>query len=663
MMSSGYIKAIDGMRALAVLAVIAYHLKASLLPGGFSGVDVFFVISGFVIARSLSDGYKPTIAAFIGAFYKRRILRILPALLVCLLVTSAVSSLLIPNFWLSQLNVGTAKWAIFGLSNFYLESVADGYFSDRIPFNPFVHTWSLGVEEQFYCIFPLIYFFHLRARAASRGCRWPVVAMIFLTVLSFFVSVFETQNAQLRAFYLLPSRFWEFAFGVLSCVIVDWKQMRLSAAWTNWTMAVGTALLAIGFVGADESSFPFYWAVVPVLGTTMLLLGIVQPAITGWGRLIESVLTSQPMVFIGKLSYSLYLWHWPVFVLFRWTVGLEGFIHSMAALLATFSLSVMSYYLVEVRLRYAPFIKGTAAWRVVIVGGIATVLCLVCVTRLGRGDISLSVTANQAVWSPFHSAEGYGRSTMHSAVGAGRAIFVIGDSHAEGYMLMVNAAAKALGAEVHFLSNPGCPIVSLMYSRGASDQHCLSAESDIAQRISTDGKPGDVVFLASLRVPRLSNQWGSFDEQVVFQYLESAAAAEMRETALNQSEEFVRVLQAAGMHVVIDAPMPVFRAPLFRCSDWFNRINPVCAPGFEVDRATIDRLRAPTLQSLATLARKTNITIWDPLPALCGGTKCAAVKGDAPLFYDGDHLAAEGNRVLVPSFTDSLNGIWSVARS
>ena len=157
-----YVAGIDGLRAIAVLSVIIFHFESSLLPGGFTGVDVFFVISGYVISKSLARNYGEKLSVFLLEFYKRRLLRILPALLACLLVTGVISSLFIPEYWLSSKNDITGASAFFGLSNFFLLSGEDGYFSQRVSFNPFVHTWSLAVEEQFYVIFPLMFFIWLR---------------------------------------------------------------------------------------------------------------------------------------------------------------------------------------------------------------------------------------------------------------------------------------------------------------------------------------------------------------------------------------------------------------------------------------------------------------------------------------------------------------------
>jgi peptidoglycan/LPS O-acetylase OafA/YrhL len=155
---------IDGLRAVAVLSVMLYHLHASWLPGGLAGVDVFFVISGFVVSASVGELESMRLSRFVLYFYSRRVQRIAPALIVCLLVTALVSALLIPSAWLSDANAKTGIFAFFGLANVILARTGDDYFAPRVEFNPYVHTWSLGVEEQFYLVFPLLFFLWVGAR-------------------------------------------------------------------------------------------------------------------------------------------------------------------------------------------------------------------------------------------------------------------------------------------------------------------------------------------------------------------------------------------------------------------------------------------------------------------------------------------------------------------
>jgi peptidoglycan/LPS O-acetylase OafA/YrhL len=160
--SSGYIPEIDSLRAIAVLSVILFHFNPLILPGGFSGVDVFFVISGYVVSSSLAKSQHSHFIGFVLQFYSRRIIRIYPALLACLMIVGVLQTLFVPASWLSQSTNSTALYAFAGLSNFALIWFNDGYFSPRIEFNAFTHTWSLAVEEQFYLLFPFIFFIWIK---------------------------------------------------------------------------------------------------------------------------------------------------------------------------------------------------------------------------------------------------------------------------------------------------------------------------------------------------------------------------------------------------------------------------------------------------------------------------------------------------------------------
>ncbi len=204
--------AIDGLRALAVLAVVVFHTNATWLPGGFTGVDLFFVVSGFVISQSLASRAQASLGAMLLDFYRRRVLRLLPALLVMLMATFVLSALFIPRAWRNEQFDQTGWAALVGFSNIVLAGQQDDYFSPGAELNPFLHTWTLGVEEQFYLVFPLLFFVWLRGRERWPGARWLLPA---LTMLSLAWAGWQARSAPASAFYLLPARFWELAAGAL----------------------------------------------------------------------------------------------------------------------------------------------------------------------------------------------------------------------------------------------------------------------------------------------------------------------------------------------------------------------------------------------------------------------------------------------------------------
>jgi peptidoglycan/LPS O-acetylase OafA/YrhL len=632
-----YVPGIEGLRAVAVLSVLLYHLNDALLPGGFTGVDVFFVISGYVIAGSLQADSAASLGAFILGFYKRRILRLVPALLFFLIPASFACALFIPDSWLSAGNNETALWAFFGVSNFFLLYSADGYFSLRVPYNPFSHTWTLAVEEQFYMLFPFVFYLWLKRKAI-----WllPVLALA-----SLFVAAYQTSASPLAAFYLLPSRFWELAAGAL---LFQAQSRRLP--WTPWLWPVGLTLLAVGFLFAGSASFPFPWALAPVAGTVLLIMGLCDRS--GARGPIQAVLESGFLTYIGRISYSLYLWHWGIFVLFRWTVGISEPVTAGAALLLTFLLSALSYHFVEQPFRRGAFWRRQPSWRIAGAGVAAVVVAHLGVaslyeTRNGLG-LNQSITTNQYDWSPYIS---------RPASGPGKRLFVIGDSHAETYGNMAYLAAQRQGAQVAIYSRVGCPIANLR-TTVVHTPPCRHIEEDVVSYLQVNAKPGDAVLIASLRVPRLSEQSNAFDLEAQRRLWRHPARSAERKQALEEAARFIEKLQAMQLHVILDAPKPLFRAPPFRCLDWFNRSNPACSAGFEISRELLLELREPVMASLRELERSHGVYVWDPFPTLCPGPKCSALHGQRPVFFDTDHLSGYGGRLLVDSFSAALAQVW-----
>jgi hypothetical protein len=161
-----------------------------------------------------------------------------------------------------------------------------------------------------------------------------------------------------------------------------------------------------------------------------------------------------------------------------------------------------------------------------------------------------------------------------------------------------------------------------------------------------------------LRAQRLSDQWGEFSQDEIDQKLWGGSSRQLRQAALDQSRLIIRQLLTLGITVIIDTPLPLFRAPAFRCSDWFNHMNPVCEPGFSISADLLKKYNEPVLESLRTLqAEFPSLVIWDPFPILCPGSSCSALKNGKPLFFDQDHLSGYGNLLLLPSFSELLQSI------
>jgi len=653
-----YIPGIDGLRAIAVLSVILFHFFPSILPGGFSGVDVFFVISGYVVSASLAKKNYSRFSHFVAGFYARRIVRIYPALIACILVVGIVQTIFVPASWLSASGFKTALFAFFGLSNFALIFFSDGYFSPKVEFNTVTHTWSLAVEEQFYLIFPVLFFFWLKYRD-KKGifgvtCKY---ILPLLLVLSLCYSAFETTARPDYAYYLLPSRFWELTSGAILFVLHNNKKcIANSYVARNFCIVAGFLLLVAGLTLSRPNAFPFPWALLSVIGALFVISAVASTSdkfsIPFW------MINNPAMLYIGKISYSLYLWHWPVLVLFRWTVGVESVTALFFAGFITLILSVASYHLIEKRFSGSKYINGQSYLAIISKGSliIGSFSVFTAFIFLAQPYVSFSVTKNREEWYPKAWPLLEDKVSQEKNIFINRKIFALGDSHVAAYSTMLNDATGKYGVVVQQYTMAGCSIVSLLRT---STPECREFIEKTLSVIKKEASPGDVVFLASLRMPRLGDQWNVSAKEAADNDRKTLPSARMYEDALLEADYIIGKLEKMNVTVILDAPKPVFKSPPFRCSDWFNSMNPICKGGVEIDRNYLLGRRKPVMESLGMLKKKyNNVIIWDTFPILCVGNKCSAFDDGKPLFFDGDHLSGHGNRVLAPDFFAMLNSIW-----
>lgn len=657
------INGIDGLRAFAVIAVVLFHLNRAFMPGGFVGVDVFFVISGYVVCGSLLKDREKGFTTFISAFYLRRLLRIYPALVVLLLTGAILSTLFIPYSYLSNGNSRIGSWALFGLSNIALVLFHNDYFSQSNDFNPYAHTWSLGVEEQYYLIFPLILFWVTRTkgRGAIRGILAKAI-LPALVVASFVACITETLWHHERAYFLLHGRFWELGAGALLCMAN--QKGRLLPSSARGAAAVVTAGLFVMLVSvwvADPRFFPFPLAVPPVLGSMLCIAGLVAPCATGTGA---RFLNHPAMVAIGRMSYSIYLWHWLIIVVMRWTVGSESIYCNLAALVLTFVLAAASYHWVEIPFQRTHSFFNNRRW-MALAGGACVIFGAYLVNkRIGgskvQNRIGLSeVTKKRADWYPkcnwsddlgplFAGARGLHWSDKR--------LFSLGDSHAATYGGLFRMLEEKDGVSVFIDSRPGSLLGSLVYPAGAESKQL---EAALLEQVRKYCRPGDVVLLSNLRVPKFSEQTGAKSDQEMAETFRREREPD-RLAAMEEGKALIGKLKQLGLHVIIDAPMPVFKSPPFRGVDWFNRMNPAVRQGFSMDRDLLLAHRGRAMKSIEQVKSEIpDIHVWDPFWPLCAGETVTAFEGSMPVFFDGDHLTDYGGRKLYPSLKTTLAKIWN----
>ncbi len=671
-----YLNFLDGLRAIAICSVLLYHLNQTFVPNGYLGVDVFFVISGFIVSYSVANRPTGSSISFLLDFYARQFIRILPALVLCLLTTGVASFLFIPDAWLSKSQDETARAAFWGLSNIVLARGTD-YFSPVKDYNPFAHTWSLGIEEQFYILFPLMFFPWMMSQ---KGRLHSLSAYGIALACSFVVWLHLTKAAPLQAFYLIHARFWQLSAGVVCFQASTLWRDKLPASEALWPAMTSLVVLGAAMfikLAPQNDWMNNVWA---AAATTFLIGSLLNKDLKGS---LLAVLQAPPVKFLGAISYSLYLWHWPVFVIARWTFGLSSALQSATALVISLMLAIVSYYYVELPFRRSVILHRAPRYSVVVLGLTVVLGSWLSFDYLqsNKGAISLStVMKNRDDWAPelfgnvFADTSGctvrealvgvgivYQRGGCSNSSASGKKIFFMGDSHAGAYINLVKRFTLVTGIESTLITTAGCPFLSLQLDRD-NEPSCVSAVAHGMSVLMAEARAGDIVFLPSLRLPRLGEQFFQFTDEYALDSVFGPTRAGDRAIAIDNAVRVLRPLTERGVKILFEAPKPIFRSPSFRCSDWFNKGNPACKDGLTIEREFILKLRQPVIDGYAEIAeRLPNIYVWDPLPVLCPSERCEALQGSKPLFFDGDHVSGYGNAVLAPSFIQAAIDLLSDA--
>lgn len=335
-------KDIQGMRALAIFLVIAAHAKIPGLSVGFIGVDIFFVISGYLITQTLLLQYDDSGKISLLTFYSHRLQRLLPALLLMVISVSFIARYTLTlNEQTNQFSEATS--ALLWISNIYYAFTDTDYFNLSSDTNLYLHTWSLGVEEQFYLIWPIILL--LFCRQSKPKYQLPIILIL---IVSFIACLITSKTHPNTAFYLTPFRMWQFILGALLCINSDLVRLAITKI-KNTISTTGLLLIAAPLVLMDTTStYPGLWATLPTIGTCFLIAG-------GIGKvngLIQRGLSTGVLQVIGDMSYSLYLWHWPILFLGGIYFADSGLETQFKLIGISWMIAALSYYLVERPIRY-----------------------------------------------------------------------------------------------------------------------------------------------------------------------------------------------------------------------------------------------------------------------------------------------------------------------
>ena len=375
---------LDGLRAIAVAGVLIYHFGIHQLPGGFTGVDVFFVLSGFLITSILVGEFDRLSDISFRRFYQRRFMRLFPAAAFTVLLSVIFGYFLFQQELFERLG-GSSIYSLLSLSNFYFY-FESGYFDESSILKPLLHTWSLAVEEQFYVIWPAIILATLRVFSTKHIFTTALV----LSVLSFVAGEYLLGsggdwgiNAESMVFFMMPFRIFEFGLGAMmsALMLTNWFS-KLPRTVAEPAGIIGIAIILFSFLFIhEEMRFPSYTALIPSVGT-ILVIAFARP-----DTYVFRFLTLQPLVWVGKLSYSLYLIHWPVVVFFSYRFpGTETLTFFVVCVAITVILSIICHYLIE-----RPFRYGFPRLSLAPVGGSALVIAVFGIIIIGlhiyNGDV------------------------------------------------------------------------------------------------------------------------------------------------------------------------------------------------------------------------------------------------------------------------------------
>lgn len=449
---------VDGLRAFAIIPVILFHLGYEWITGGYVGVDVFFVISGYLITSILLKTIQANQFSY-KEFFMRRVRRLMPMATVIYSFCLLVFSFIYPPQMFDGVAMATLSSLTFVSNIFFWQQ--GGYFGPNLESNPLLHTWSLSVEEQFYLLFP-IFLSVLYVLGKSRSLMLYGIGFVVLSSLAIAV-VFAPNEQSYAAFYLLPPRMYELALGSLVAYLgLYYPNARLRQA--PMLMELGLVfILAATFMFDRDTTFPSYNALLPVLGTCLVLLSARTSCVA------YKVLASKPLVWVGLISYSLYLWHWPLVVLKNWVYPDAGIMVDGLFIGLMFVLSWSSYKYIESPFRRAGFFST----RKVAFLGVGTA------TVIGASSIWFINYTNQMIVDPSHSiTKAYSRAikpepqrvgctnrmkadykfhscTLESSNPNAKHILVWGDSHGSALMPVFERLQDKY--TVTYVNNTGCP--------------------------------------------------------------------------------------------------------------------------------------------------------------------------------------------------------------
>lgn len=664
-MKKQYYAHVDGLRAVAVLSVLLFHLDVTAFSGGYVGVDIFLVISGFLITLLLKKEVEATGTLRLGEFYIRRIKRILPALVVMLTLSFIFASFIYsPNHL--QTIAGSLWSAMFGLSNFYFWFEAD-YFDTSTKLKPFLHTWSLGVEEQFYLLwsFTMVIVYKL----GLRKILLPFMVVAFAVSLflnykladgqSWFITKHLPALAKLimdgksTLFYLLPFRIYEFAVGAILAYLFAYK---IASKLVNDALFIaGLGLIAYALFMFDEQLlFPYFYGLVPTIGAALVIF-------SGGSSRLSPLLGNRLMVGIGLISYSLYLAHWPLISFYHYLHDEQAitFLAQIGISIASVLLAFLMYKFVETPLRKPNYFSQKKYRFVSAVSIFSLVVALAAHAykhqgwewRIGAPVVNIDVVEDsKAFHKEYYGGAGY---PFYGAVKnkKGPDLIVLGDSHGRHYAEgLYKVIAEPNGFSFYVAAGTSCYHMPDFTRTDAGKNFDKTCPERIVKAKS---------FIAKSDIPPvvvLSHSWNS--QMGRADLLDKNGQRKgVKINVEHLKEGILRLKKEIGdSPLVVIGNVPRAGANLY---DVFTRPRPLMFSGFNPDeylwRARDVKLEH-TNQELKKLAEETDSFIFlDPFDVLCDKQRCRNIDGQRRLIYsDEGHMSKFGSIEVVEGFKPQL---------
>ncbi|SRR6266550_541584 len=632
---------IEGLRGIAVLMVVAFHCGIPGFSGGFVGVDIFFALSGYLITGLLVAEIQKTSRLRLIQFYARRARRLLPACALTLLVTLVVGAVVLAPRELTFASRAARATAVY-MSNIFFAGNEVDYFSLRAETNPLVHTWSLGVEEQFYLFWPLLIVLSLQFWRSRKAL---VVVLSTLTVVSLAAGVWFTSYRGTFAFYLLPARAWEFGMGGIAALFPCSPLKLPSRCWLALGWLGILAILASGYFISSDTSFPGYLALIPVIGTVTALVAGTELPYSGIGVLLASA----PLQMIGRLSYSWYLWHWPFLVLsaallFKVSMAVKTSIAAASLVFAAITHRVVErpirfhHYLVE-----RPTLTLCLAAVLTFCSLSMAFLCMRLGVRLANAPEMATISAAsddvgrmplRQCMSSLESPEV--RSCDFGQTSSAINIILFGDSHAIQWFNPLQHMAELHGWRLTTFVKPGCPATDITpYRNNARFRaNCATWRAEAIRQIVALRPSIVLLGNATIYLARKDKPASRLD----------VTLDEWRDG----TRTTLKSLTAAGLQVVAirDTPLPSFDIPT--CLARSMRHSRFAEGSCDIDES--ESVNPAVFEAEKASARGLpKVYFIDLTDQLCKGKECQAVQQGLITYRDDNHLTG--------TFAESLTSV------